>query len=145
MSTSSLLLLRRCLWYGHGRRGTLSPWYAEDYTVRRFFTSIVVGPQGYVEYGAPADDIKIFSYYYVHRIINRRLMWRCHRTTWTIYMYSRLGCTLLANLASPTSHSSQAYIWYAYKISSFINHLHEQYVVHQLPFQLLNDIQWQRW
>ena len=42
------------------------------------------------------------------------------------------------------SYSSQAYILYVNKILSFITHLHEQYVVHQLPYSLLNYSQCQR-
>ena len=38
-------------------------------------------------------------------------------------------------------HSSQ---WYILWISSFINHLHEQYFAYQLPCHRFNDSQWQR-
>ena len=36
----------------------------------------------------------------------------CHRTTWPIYMYSRLGGTLLANLTHPIQ-PKMTYIWHA--------------------------------
>ena len=73
----------------------------------------MVGPQEYIEDGASADDIKIFCSDYVHRIINIRLLWRCHRHIWPIYMCSRLGGTLLANLAPPIQ-PKLTYIWYAW-------------------------------
>ena len=67
MATSSLLLLRRCLWYRHTRWPTSSSMILLRYSGRRFVTTIVVGSQGYVEYGAPADEIKICYSVYVHR------------------------------------------------------------------------------
>ena len=54
----------------------------------------------------------ILLLYYVHRTIDKRLLWRCHLTTWPIYVYSFLGGTLLANLASPIQ-PKLTYIWYA--------------------------------
>ena len=60
MATSSLLLLHRWLWYRHTRWPTSSSMILLRYSGRRFVTTIVVGSQGYVEYGAPADEIKIY-------------------------------------------------------------------------------------
>ena len=97
MATSSLLLLRRCLWYRHTRRPTSSPMILLCYSGRRFVTSIVVGSQGYFEYGAPADEIKIYYSVYVHRIITIRMQWRCHHRLWLIYISSRKIITTCTN------------------------------------------------
>ena len=117
MATSSLLLLCRCLWYRHTRRPTSSSMILLRYSGRRFVTTIVVGSQGYVEYGAPADEIKICYSVYVHRIITIRLQWRCHHRLWTIYMYVCLGCTFLANTVHGASNNPKdTHNMYAYKI-----------------------------
>ena len=113
MATSSLLLLRHCLWHRHARQPTSSSITLLRYFDRRYVTAFVVGSQDYVQHSASAHDIKIFFSFYVHRIIDKRLLWRCHRTTWTIYMYSRLGCTLLANLAPPIQPKLTYILWYA--------------------------------
>ena len=42
------------------------------------YYTIVVGSQGYFEYGAPADEIKIYYSVYVHCILTIRMQWRCH-------------------------------------------------------------------
>ena len=145
MATSSLLLLRRCLWYRHTRWPTSSSMILLRYSGRRFVTTIVVGSQGYVEYGAPAHEIKIYYSVYVHRIITIRLQWRCHHRLWTIYMYVCLGGTFFGQCGAWSSiHPNDTYDMYAYKISSFINHLHEQYFAYQLPCHRFNDSQWQR-
>ena len=54
----------------------------------------------------------ILLLYYVDHIIDKRLLWRYHLTTWSIYMYSCLEGTLWANLASPIQ-PKLTYIWYA--------------------------------
>ena len=54
MATSSLLLLRRCLWYRHTRWPTSSSMILLRYSGRRFVTTIVFGSQGYVEYEHPS-------------------------------------------------------------------------------------------
>jgi len=51
-----------------------------------FDTIIVVSPQGYVEDSASADASSKSIATYVHRIINIRLLWRWHRTFYSIYM-----------------------------------------------------------
>ena len=103
MATSSLLLLRRCLWYRHTRWPTSSSMILLRYSGRRFVTTIVVRSQGYVEYGAPADEIKIYYSVYVHRIITIRLQWRCHHRLWTIYMYVCLGGTFFGQCGAWSS------------------------------------------
>ena len=70
-------------------------------------TSKMVHPPMTSKYSAPTTCIE------VHRIINIRLLWRCHRISWPIYMCSRLGGTLLANLAPPIQ-PKLTYIWYAW-------------------------------
>ena len=101
MATSSLLLLRRCLWYRHGRWRTSSSMTLLRHYDRRFATTFVVSSQDYIEDSASADDIKIFFTAYVRRITDKRLLWRCHHSIPTIYMYSCLRCTSLANVALP--------------------------------------------
>ena len=68
-----------------------------------FDTIIVVSPQGYVEDSASADASSKSIATYVHRIINIRLLWRWHRTFYSIYMYSRHWYPLLGNL-DPSIH-----------------------------------------
>ena len=139
MATSSLLLLRRCLWYRHTRWPTSSSMILLRYSGRRFVTTIVVGSQGYVEYRAPAHEIKIYYSVYVHRIITIRLQRRCHHRLWTIYMYVCLGGTLFGQCGTWFLHSSQWWYVCIQNIRSFINHLHEQYFAYQLPCNRFND------
>ena len=95
-----------------------------------FDTIIVVSPQGYVEDSASADASSKSIATYVHRIINIRLLWRWHRTFYSIYMYSRHGYLLLGNL-DPSIHPSIHKI--CIKISSFAIHPREHYLHPNCP------------
>ena len=89
---------------------------------KRFVTSIVVGSQVDVEY-VPADDVNILSVY-VNRILTKQsLLTLPLSPTLNDDIY---GISASGVLYWPISlHSSQAYIWYAYKILSVsTNHLY---------------------
>jgi len=97
------------------------------YSGRRFVTTIVVGSQGYVEYGAPADEKK----YTTQSTCIVSSQYDCNGaaiTAYERYMYVCLGGTFFGQCGAWSSiHPNDTYDMYAYKIASFINHLHEQY------------------
>ena len=142
MSTSSLLLLRRCsvIWTRQSRN-TMSMIFR-----RPNGTAIY-----YVHHGW---DTSLRRIYGASDIIFK------NTTPPTCIVSSQYDCIVAAIFGFgryicyqprvyfighyEPSYSSQAYILYVNKILSFITHLHEQYVVHQLPYSLLNYSQRQR-
>jgi len=114
MATSSLLLLRRCLWYRHTRWPTSSSMILLRYSGRRFVTTVVVSSQGYVEYGAPStlrwnkNMLLSLRASYHHNTIAMALPSPPLNDIYVClprgYVFWPMWCMVL--------HSSQWYIWY---------------------------------
>ena len=80
-------------------------WCSDDF----FDTTIVYCSQGYVEESLRWCHQKSLLTTFVPRIINKRLLWRWHRSFYSIYMYSRRGYPLLGNwilLFTPSIHTN---------------------------------------